>query len=99
MIWEFAEIIAEINDDVAAYFRALGFTVTWDLSRDGLRWYEIYDGDTLLVQIDFGAALADLITDLPLLAAGKPSTCASNWTVRGESNGLARVVERMTKVA
>jgi hypothetical protein len=59
----------DVNDEVSSYFRGLGFEVTWDFSkRSGHRWYEIYDGRTLLCQIDMGVPLASILLDLPLLA-------------------------------
>ena len=89
-------VVAEVKDDVAAYFRSIGFEVTWDFYKHtGLRWYEIYDGDVQLIQIDFGAPLADLKTDLPMLARGEKSTCSSNWEVRGPIENVRRVVARM----
>jgi hypothetical protein len=90
--------LAKINDDVAAYFRSLGFTVTWDFDkRTGLHWYEIYEDDKLLAQIDFGAPLADIQEDLPLLVADKPGTSKSTWEVRGPIDDLRRLVAKMEK--
>lgn len=91
--------------DVAQYFRSLGFTVTWDFRQsDNRHWYEIYAGDELLIQIDFGASLADLMTDLlgdgpvlPLPAGGQPSRHTSTWEVRSEGDGLQRVVAAMRR--
>lgn len=86
---------------VAGYFDSLGFGVDWDYdSRTGLHWHEIFSGGSsikLLIQIDYSAPLDDLKSDLPLLAEGKPSTCASNWQVRGSIENIRLVVARMAQ--
>jgi hypothetical protein len=93
-------LLSKVEDEVASYFRSLGFVVTWDFrKRDGLdeRWYEIYDGDAMLVQIDFGAPLAEIQEDLPVLAAGAALGTSKGplWMVRGSIEDLKRVVVRM----
>ena len=91
-------VFDKINDDVATYFRDLGFSVTWDFNRHTwLHWYEIYEGDKLLVQIDFGASLAAIQEDLPLLAVGKPGTSKGpDWKVYCDDDGaLRRLVAKM----
>jgi len=94
-------VVSEVKDDVAKYFRLIGFEVTWDFDkRTGLRWYEIYDGDEQLVQIDFGVPLAELLTELPRLAAMEEDDPArrdpkATWEVRGSLEDLRRVVARM----
>jgi hypothetical protein len=86
------DIFDKINDDVATYFRDLGFTVTWDFDkRTGLHWYEIYEDNKLLAQIDFGASLAAIQEDLPLLAVGKPGTSkGADWKVHCEDDAALR---------
>lgn len=91
-----AELLAPATGDVPDYFRSIGFEVDWDFNQDGLHWYEVIDGKTLLLQIDYGAPLADLMSDLPRLARGEASSCASSWEVRGPIEGLRRVVDRMS---
>ena len=66
-----------VDDDVVRYVRALWFEVTWDMSmRRRQRWYEIYDGDRLLCQIDMGIPLANILEDLPHMAEGRVGTSA-----------------------
>jgi hypothetical protein len=91
--------LSEIKDEIATYFRDLGFIVTWDFDkRTGLHWYEIYDGKELLAQIDFGAPLAEIKEDLPQLAYGRSATSTGPvlWEVRGTLESLQRVVQKMT---
>jgi len=91
--------LAHVDDDVCRYFRDLGFVVTWDANRSRSNyWYEICDPDgALLIQIDFGAPLAEIIVDLPRLAQGKDGQdqTTPTWFVRGPAENLARVAERM----
>jgi hypothetical protein len=91
-------VFDKIGDEVATYFRSLGFFVTWDFDQHTrLHWYEIYEDDKLLVQIDFGASLAAIQEDLPLLAAGKPGTSkGTDWKVYCEDDdALRRLVAKM----
>lgn len=96
MTLDISDVVKDVTDEVATYFRSLGFDVTWDFQRrTGLHWYEICEDGKLLVQIDYGAPLADLKEDLPKLARDGASTCASTWEVRGPIENLRRVVARM----
>lgn len=55
----------EASDDIAVYFRGLGYDISMDFNtRKGERWYEISDGDGMFCQIDFGAELRHLVTDM-----------------------------------
>jgi hypothetical protein len=93
----------DVYTEAAQYFRSLGYRVEWDYKNtrhpDGSTtthaWLEIVAGGNLVVQIDMNAPLADLKTDLPLLVRGEPSTCASNWEVRGELDELRNLVDSM----
>lgn len=82
--------------EVRGFFRLMAFDVDWDLDlRTGNHWHEICEGNRILLQIDFAAPLSDLRSDLPLLATGQPSTCASNWQVRGSLADLQRIARSM----
>jgi hypothetical protein len=83
--------------DVPTHFKALGFSV----QIEGTGWYEIFDEDDagcgeLLIQIDCGVPLADILEDLPLLAAGQEGTSKNNFVVHGSDDALKRVVVKMT---
>lgn len=73
--------LVEVDDEFTRFFRALGYTVTWDYDARG-RWYEIVDEHGLLCQIDCEAPLADFLEDLPALATGQSGTSAAAYEVR-----------------
>jgi len=91
---EVAAVLANVDDEVTRFFRSVGYTVTWDF-RGAARWHEIYEGDEMLLQIDMGPSLADILRDLPLLAEGKPGTSASDYGVRGSLENLKKVAVRV----
>lgn len=97
--------LEEINDPVAAFFRALGYTVTWDANKS-TRWYEILADNQIVCQIDIGPPLADIVEDLTQLAAGRPGTSKSDYVINvgsGDTEAFdrlcARVVESQKVVA
>jgi hypothetical protein len=102
MLWngfKYPELSAEDEarvTEVRQFFRRIAFDVDWDLDLStGNHWHELWEGKRILLQIDFSAPLSDLRSDLPLLAAGQPSTCASNWQVRGSLEDLQRITWAM----
>lgn len=90
--------LSEINDDVAKYFRKLGYTVTWDYGK-GEQWYEILKGDELVCQFDFGVPLVDLYMDLPLFLCGKNGISKSDYTLNcARRELLAELYEKMGSI-
>lgn len=82
----------KMDDDVARYFRALGYEVSWDFDKhDGAHWYEIIDPktDRLIMQIDMGVPLAHIIEDMICWHEGRKATSKSNYDVRGNKNRKA----------
>jgi len=85
--------------DVTTYFEALGFDVAIKFGAGG-RWHEVFDEDDagngkLLIQIDCGIPLADILEDLPLLAAGREGTSKSNFVVNGSDDALKHIAAKM----
>ena len=59
------------QDEVAAYFRNLGYRVSWDCKRNtGEVWYEIIDEHGIICQIDQGVPLEAIVEDLTCMAHG-----------------------------
>lgn len=65
---------------VATYFEGLGYSVSQDWNRKGASWHEISDTDGLIVQIDQGVPLTDIVGDFTLNADGKPGVSKTDWT-------------------
>lgn len=61
------------NDEVANYFINLGFTVSWDFSKSGDKWYEISRDGQLLVQFDMGPPLEVILTEIYAESSGIPT--------------------------
>jgi hypothetical protein len=77
------DLLSEVNDDFARFFRSLGYTVTWDFDRrSSEQWYELLDGEHLVCQVDRGVPLAHFLEDLPAILEGRRGTSESNYTVR-----------------
>jgi len=65
------------NTDFEAYFKGLGYNISWDCSRKtGESWWEILDPQTdrLILQIDNGVPLNVIIGDLVEYHTGIKST-------------------------
>lgn len=96
--------LGKVNDIVAAYFSSLGFGVTWDFSRRAeLYWHEIYDGDELIAQIDFGAPLVALVRDIPIMVERIPAIGEvvrlegePDWQIRASDANLRKLSTAMT---
>lgn len=80
--WAVMEASIAEDAKVTAYFEALGYTVGWDQNRTHGSWHEIKDskGD-LICQIDMGVPLADIVEDMTAMAAGRPGTSGSDYTI------------------
>jgi len=82
-----ASLTAKAEGEIPDFLRKLGYEVDWDF-RDGLgRWYEVYDGERLVFQIDDWTPLKELLADLPgMVEKGRHSTkaeiTASQWQMR-----------------
>lgn len=100
-------VLGKVNDIVAKYFTSLGFGVTWDFSRrDNLYWHEIYDGDELIAQIDFGAPLVALVRDIPIMVERIPAIGEvvglegePDWQIRASDANLRKLSTAMTNGA
>jgi hypothetical protein len=97
---------SEVHDEFADFFRCLGFIVTWDFSkRTGDHWYEIYAGQELLCQVDFGVPLGDFLEDLRHFARGStkgaeraPSREHPDYECRCDDTAkLKRILVRLPK--
>ena len=77
----------KVNDEVAIFFRGLGYTVDWDFKWDnGERWYQIEDGEGVICQPDLGVPLADLIEDFVCLHEGREPTSKTEYSMWCEPN-------------
>lgn len=70
-----------MNKEIVEYFEKLGFSVDWDFTKSGSKWYEFYFDQELLCQIDMGISLEDILKDLSF---------AKNKT--GQESGLDYVI-------
>jgi hypothetical protein len=91
-------IVDDVKDDFADYFRARGLEVTWDHSRDRRQqWYEILipkGGKQLMVQVDMGTPLAAFLEDLPCFAQSKHGTSsAPRYQVNGSPENFRALLE------
>ena len=90
----------QINDEFSNFFRGLGFLVTWDFKKQtGAHWYEIYDGEILLCQVDFGTPLVAFLEDLPLFANGAEDGTSTHDYIMAcdDPQKLRRILSRMKK--
>jgi hypothetical protein len=88
------DVLCEVDDDFARFFRSLGYTVTWDFDRRRTEyWYEILDGEHMVCQVDYGVPLAHFLEDLPALAEDRRGTSASNYTVSCSPSEASRMRE------
>jgi len=82
------EALKEKDGEVKQYFEKLGYRVSWDMNtRAGEKWWEIFDKKSgqLIVQIDLGVPLADIIEDICCFHKGKTEgTSKSNYKFSGE---------------
>lgn len=88
--------LIEVDDDIAKYFRKLGYVVTWDYGR-GERWYEILKGCELVCQFDFGVPLVDLYTDLPYMLRGQGGPSKSSYVLNCQDKSLLTELYRKMK--
>jgi hypothetical protein len=83
-----AEALKEKDGEVKQYFEKLGYRVSWDMNtRAHEKWWEIFDKktDELIIQIDMGVPLADIIEDICCFAKGKKEgTSKSDYKFSGE---------------
>lgn len=91
-------MIEDVDDEVARFFRSLGYRVTWDC-RGRKSWYEISDKGGLFLQIDKGVPLAHLLEDWPFLAKDKEGTSSSDYTVNGSLKDVRAVLKRIEEMS
>lgn len=84
-----------INDEVRAYFEALGYSVGWDHSFKHGFWHEIFDSEGLVAQIDRDVPLSDIIEDFTANAAGKSGTSKSDYTTCGSGPRYKAMLARV----
>ena len=67
------------------FFRSLGYTVSYDYSRrTGAVWWEIYEGNHLIIQIDKHAPFETLLKDLVHMLKDEPwEQTPVDYTVSG----------------
>jgi hypothetical protein len=94
---DIVELGKEVDDEVSRYFRSLGYTVTWDFNRQRAeKWYELLDGDRIVLQVDFNVPLACILEDILLMADGKPGTSNRDYTIACERDAdLKEAVRRI----
>ena len=88
-------------EEFRAFFKALGFEVTWDFnSRTRLFWHEIYLDGRMLCQVDFDAPLEEFLVDLPRMIAGEPGEGTTDYEVRcPKDEDLQLIYDRALKAA
>lgn len=74
------------------YFESLGYSVDWDYSKESnIYWYEIYKGEELVIQIDQGIPLEDILLDLISLHTGELNNCSGKiYKISGPENNLTK---------
>ncbi len=85
---------------VQKYFENLGYYVGWDHNRSG-RWFELYDGDNMVAQIDMDIPLEVITEDMiawhlgkePVDRPGKP-----DWVCSGNGAKCHRMKELFKRV-
>ncbi|MBU2249623.1 MAG: hypothetical protein KKD77_22945 [Gammaproteobacteria bacterium] len=64
--------LQEIKNEVTVYFEDLGYKTSWDFNKStGKRWYEIFDGERLVAQIDMGIPLFIIVMDMIAWSRGE----------------------------
>lgn len=74
-----------VDKGVAEFFEFLGYTVQCDSSRrSGEAWYDIIDKEeNLVVQIDQGVSLNDIVMDICQLHQGKDGISKTDYKITG----------------
>lgn len=77
-----------LSQEYTDFFEPRGFQVTWDFdSRTRESWYEILKDGEIVMQVQSGAPLCDLLEDLRALKAGKETCSKTNyWFVLSKEN-------------
>jgi hypothetical protein len=89
---------SDVDGELVRFFRGLGYTVTWDFDKQHTEyWHELYDGEGLVCQVDFGVPLAHFLEDLPLLAEGRHGTSATAYTVNCSDVARLRELARRAR--
>lgn len=69
---------------VQEFFEQLGYYVTWGHNyRRGEEWFELYDDDVMVAQVDTGVPLKDIVEDMIAWHQGREATSKSDWTCIG----------------
>lgn len=87
------EALKEKDGEVSRYFEKMGYRVSWDMNtRAGEKWWEIFDKKTgqLIVQIDMGVPLADIIEDICCFHKDKDGTSKSDYKISGEPSPMMK---------
>lgn len=79
----------DVKDDLAGFFRGLGYVVTWDYDARG-RWYEFLDAEGLVCQLDDKATLDAFLEDLPELIEGRSGTSSVSYEIRCPTKNMGR---------
>lgn len=86
-----------IDKGVVEFFEKLGYSVQCDSSRrSGEFWYDISDGQGLVVQIDQGVPLDDIVTDICRFYLGEPGISKYDYKISGpDSPSLKLLFKRI----
>lgn len=81
LIQQVARAVANpVDEEFVAYFRSIGY----DMGLEGTQmpfelWHEIYDADGLVCQVKTRTPLAEFLSDLPHLLAGRHGIGPTNY--------------------
>lgn len=75
--------VPPVDAGVKDFFINMGYDVGYDGRRWGQQWYEIYENDHLVCQVDQGVPLQDIIDDMTQWHLGKDGVSKSDWTCSG----------------
>lgn len=84
------------DEGVQEYFEWLGYRVSWDFNqRRGEQWYELYEDNHLVAQIDRGVPLEDIIMDMCQWHQGKSGISKSDFKVCGNGPRFDEMLKRV----
>lgn len=92
-----SDLLEEVDDEFARYFRGLGYDVTWDCNRRG-RWYEVSRGKVVVCQVDLHVSLGTFLADLPDHLAGRPGSSGETYVLNCPDLGLLGELQARAKV-
>jgi len=87
----------DAGDTIEAFFKALGYTVSYGGLRTGERWCEVFEGGRRMFQISLPAPpVAELIVDLPHLLEGRAGVGpTAYWRACDDDDKLRELLSRV----